>query len=135
MRFLADENVPASAVSALVAAGHDVKSVRKDAPGSSDDHVLALAARERRTLVTFDKDFGDLAWRYPLPRDCGIILFRLAMPSPSKVARVIVDAIAARTLDGPFLSRRAKVVFGCVRCQGESKNEPASSHPEVPLLC
>jgi predicted nuclease of predicted toxin-antitoxin system len=97
MRFIADENVPASAVSALSAAGHDVKWVRKNAPGSRDDDVLAVAAREERTLVTFDKDFGELAWRYPLPRDCGIILFRLPMTSPSAVARVIVDAIAMRT--------------------------------------
>jgi predicted nuclease of predicted toxin-antitoxin system len=97
MRLLADENVPASAVSALGAAGHDVKWIRKDAPGSRDDEVLALAARERRTLLTFDKDFGELAWRYPLPHDCGIILFRLPMRSPSEVARIIVDAIALRT--------------------------------------
>jgi len=32
MRFIADENVPASAVSALSAAGHDVKWVHKNAP-------------------------------------------------------------------------------------------------------
>jgi predicted nuclease of predicted toxin-antitoxin system len=70
---------------------------RKEAPGSRDDEVLALAAREGRTLVTFDKDFGELAWQDRLPRDCGIILFRLPMASPSEVARIIVDAIALRT--------------------------------------
>jgi predicted nuclease of predicted toxin-antitoxin system len=71
--------------------------VRQDAPGAHDDDVLALAVRERRTLVTFDKDFGELAWRYPLPPECGIILFRLPIASPSTVARVIVDAISLRT--------------------------------------
>jgi predicted nuclease of predicted toxin-antitoxin system len=30
-------------------------------PGSSDQEVLALAVREERILLTFDKDFGELA--------------------------------------------------------------------------
>jgi len=31
------------------------------APGTSDPDVLAWAAREARILLTFDKDFGELA--------------------------------------------------------------------------
>jgi predicted nuclease of predicted toxin-antitoxin system len=59
VRFLADENVPASTVRALTDAGHDVIWVRISAPGSSDNDVLAQAAREGRILLTFDKDFGE----------------------------------------------------------------------------
>ena len=61
MRFLANENFPGAAIKALVAGGHDVASVRSIAPGSADRDVLALAVREQRVLLTFDKDFGELA--------------------------------------------------------------------------
>ncbi len=47
--------------------GHDVAWVRTDAPGSTDQQVLARAVAEDRILLTFDKDFGDLAFRAGLP--------------------------------------------------------------------
>lgn len=63
MRFLADENFPGGAVTALQARGHDIVWVRTAAPGSIDEDVLAWATREDRVLLTFDKDFGELACR------------------------------------------------------------------------
>lgn len=41
MRFLANENVPLDAVVALREDGYDVMWVRTDAPGSSDEDILA----------------------------------------------------------------------------------------------
>ncbi len=82
MRFLANENFPRCALEALRAAGHDVTWVRTAAPGSKDEDVLAWAVREQRVLLTFDKDFGELAWRVRLPAMSGIILFRIPMPEP-----------------------------------------------------
>jgi predicted nuclease of predicted toxin-antitoxin system len=61
MRFLANENFPGAAVKALEALGHNVVWVRVAAPGATDPDVLAWAAREERILLTFDKDFGELA--------------------------------------------------------------------------
>jgi predicted nuclease of predicted toxin-antitoxin system len=61
MRFLAHENIPRVAVTALNAGGHDVVWVRSAAPGTPDSDVLAWASRESRILLTFDKDFGELA--------------------------------------------------------------------------
>ena len=93
MRFLANENVPGGAVDALRRAGHDVAWVRADAPGAPDSDVLEWAVRDARVLLTFDKDFGELAWRRGLPATCGIILLRIAMPDAraagSDIARII----------------------------------------------
>ena len=61
MRFLANENFPGDAVRLLQLAGHDTVWVRTAAPGISDPDALAWAARESRILLTFDKDFGELA--------------------------------------------------------------------------
>jgi predicted nuclease of predicted toxin-antitoxin system len=72
MRFLANENFPGAAVAALKTAGNDVVWIRTVAPGSRDSEVLALAARDKRVLLTFDKDFGELAKASRLPAECGV---------------------------------------------------------------
>jgi uncharacterized protein (DUF433 family) len=82
LRFLANENFSAAAVTALAAAGHDVVLLRIAAPGAPDPNVLAWAAREQRVLLTFDKGFGELARGSALPRTCGVVLLRMPMQTP-----------------------------------------------------
>jgi predicted nuclease of predicted toxin-antitoxin system len=96
MRFLADENFPRAAVAALEAAGHDIVWVRLAAPGATDADVMALAARENRILLTFDKDFGELAGRSELPPACGIVLFRLSAPRSAEASQRLAQIIASR---------------------------------------
>ena len=96
MRFFANENFPGDAVSALREAGHDIAWVRIDAPGSPDRDVLAKAVHENRILLTFDKDFGELAWRAGLPANAGIVLFRIPMPSPADAGPAIANIIRSR---------------------------------------
>ena len=97
MRILADENFPRDAVYALRRVGHDVAWVAADAPGSDDVQVLQRAQIESRILVTFDKDFGELAFRWGLPASSGIVLFRISLSSPSYVVRLAVAALESRT--------------------------------------
>ena len=96
MRLLANENFPAEAVDALRTRGHDVAWVRTDAPGSNDRQVLDRAVTDNRLLITFDKDFGELAFRAGLPASCGIVLFRVRRTSPSEVAKRTVAALESR---------------------------------------
>jgi predicted nuclease of predicted toxin-antitoxin system len=96
MRFLANENFPGDAVQALRQQGHDVAWIRTDAPGITDPEVLKRAQAEDRILLTFDKDFGELAFRSQLPATSGIILFRIKAPSGAVVAKKVVTAIASR---------------------------------------
>jgi hypothetical protein len=62
----------------------------------ADPDVLAWAAREERVLLTFDKDFGELAGAAALPPTCRIVLFRIPMPKPSDAGRRLADPITAR---------------------------------------
>jgi predicted nuclease of predicted toxin-antitoxin system len=96
MRILANENFPADAVVALRRAGHDVAWIRTDAPGSSDTEVLRRAQVEDRVLITFDKDFGELAFRSGLPATSGVVLFRISAPSSDHVARVALSVLDSR---------------------------------------
>lgn len=96
MRLLAEENIPAEAVEALRRDGHDVRWVRTEIPGSKDDNVLALALLEERVLLTFDKDFGELAFKFGLSARCGVVLLRFAPASPHAAANTILAALKAR---------------------------------------
>ena len=96
MRFLADENFPGNIVQALQQQGHDVLWIRIEAPGISDPDVLNIAQEENRILITYDKDFGELAFRQNLSATCGIILFRLNLSPLSEATQIVIDAIASR---------------------------------------
>ena len=96
MRILANENFPGGAIVSLRLNGDDVVLIREDLPGSSDIQVLERAQIDDRVLVTFDKDFGELAFRFGLPATCGIILFRISTPSSEHIARVAVAALNQR---------------------------------------
>jgi predicted nuclease of predicted toxin-antitoxin system len=84
-------------VDALAAAGHDIVWIRTTSPGIADPDVLALAVAESRVLVTFDKDFGQLAFQHGLPATCGVILLRISLVDPVAAAAFVVQTIASRT--------------------------------------
>ena len=94
-RLLADENVPGAVVAALRQQGHDVAWIHEDAPGDSDSEVLERAQRESRVVVTFDKDFGELAFR-GLAASVGVVLFRITLTAPDYAARAAVAAFTSR---------------------------------------
>jgi len=96
MRLLADENVPRPAVWALRAQGLDVVSVSEDSAGSSDTEILARCTSERLTLLTLDKDFGELIFHRGLPAECGIVLFRLETESLSEFCDAVLAALRSR---------------------------------------
>ena len=96
MKLLANENFPLLAVKALQDLGHDVLWARSDMRGEADDVILQRAQAEDRLVVTFDKDFGELAFRWGLPASCGVILFRLRTQSPDYVRNRVVEILAAR---------------------------------------
>jgi predicted nuclease of predicted toxin-antitoxin system len=97
MRLLANENIPLDAIEALRKDGHDVLWIRAEAPGSTDLDVMALAQELDRVLITFGKDFGELAFRSKQPAICGMILFRVPMTSAAYIAQVLVKAIGSRS--------------------------------------
>lgn len=94
MRILADENFPADAVEALRQQGYDVDWIRNDAPGSKDRVILARAQTENRIILTFNKDFGELAFRFGLPAASGVILFRISPSSSVRIAQIVVSVFS-----------------------------------------
>jgi hypothetical protein len=111
MRWLCNENIPRNLVEELRRLGHDAVSIRERSPGIADAEVLALAVRERRICLTFDKDSA--SWLPPqcCPRiaascSCGFSLGPRSTPrrkSPLPSMRVPIGLAIFR-----YLSRGAE---------------------------
>jgi|Deesub1362B_J571_1020462.scaffolds.fasta_scaffold00176_49 predicted nuclease of predicted toxin-antitoxin system len=76
MRFLANENIPLKVINELKDNGYDILRVDELKRGMSDVEVLELATKEERVLITFDKDFGEIAVKTKRAIN-GIILLRM----------------------------------------------------------
>ena len=75
IRILADVNVEKRVVDHLMNQGYDVKWVPDYECAMLDRDLFNLASREKRILLTNDKDFGELAFLQK--KACiGIILMR-----------------------------------------------------------
>lgn len=96
MRLLVDQNVPRAVVKGLREDGHDITWAQTAHPGADDEGLLRHAQQEDRVVLTFDMDFGTLAFHRDLPASSGIILFRLTLVSPSAVAETVRETIHTR---------------------------------------
>jgi predicted nuclease of predicted toxin-antitoxin system len=77
MKFLLDESADSRLSVYLSDHGHDVTVIAREYPHAlSDREVLSIGRQEERTLITNDRDFGELVFRLRLPHS-GVILFRL----------------------------------------------------------
>lgn len=93
MRLLVDENVPIASVIALRSAGHDVYSASESDAGTFDDVLLARANAENRLLITFDRDFGDLAVHREHAATGGIVLLRIVPTSADEVSSLLTELL------------------------------------------
>ena len=75
----------------LANAGHDVLSAADGFADASDEFLLALAHRQRRILVTRDKDFGTLVFIRRLPRPCIVRLAGLAVVEEVEAMRDLIE--------------------------------------------
>jgi predicted nuclease of predicted toxin-antitoxin system len=99
MRFLADMGIANRVVEWLHAQGHDITHLREEGlQCASDKEVFQKAVAEKRILLTFDLDFGEivaLSERHVL----SIILFRLHNTRTphviERLAKVLNDASKA----------------------------------------
>lgn len=109
-KFLANENVPAEAIEAARQAGCDVAAVADAAPGADDDAVLAMSIAQGRVLVTFDKDFGEMAFRQGKTSTYGVVFLRPRLRSPGYVSHFMV-AVLQQSIDwnGHFCVAQGKL--------------------------
>jgi predicted nuclease of predicted toxin-antitoxin system len=88
LRFLADESCDFAVVRALRVEGYDVLAVSETTRRSNDRDVIERANREKRILLTEDKDFGWLVFvsRVNSP---GVILIRFPGNARQALAQTV----------------------------------------------
>ncbi|QEP43368.1 hypothetical protein D5085_09685 [Ectothiorhodospiraceae bacterium BW-2] len=103
MRWLLNESIPLTTIRELEAAGHDVLAIKEHSLGSRDEDVMALVHRERRVIVTFERDYGELVFRYRLPQPAGVVYLRFAPQTLQESAAHLLQLIASgAVLEGKF---------------------------------
>ena len=102
MKFLADENISRSVVTALIDAGFDILWVKHISPGASDGDVIRIARTDGRTIITADKDFGELVVRRQTP--VGVILLRIQEIPPAEQAAFVSNLVRSRDDWARYLS-------------------------------
>ena len=94
MKFLLDENVEYRILAILKKHGHDVTAIAHDYPHALTDRaVLAIAATEKRILITNDRtDFRKLIFEHQLPH-CGVIVLHLDVDTIAVKQQRLIEAI------------------------------------------
>lgn len=90
MKFLADENFPLLSVQRLREANYDIVAIMEVSPGIKDREVLARGVSEKRVILTFDRDYGELVYRLGLKPPAGVLYFRYQPRHPLEPAQQIL---------------------------------------------
>jgi predicted nuclease of predicted toxin-antitoxin system len=104
LRLLANENFPAPSIRLLRDQGYDVAAVAEGAGSLADAEVLALAVAEKRWIVTFDRDYGELIFARRLAAPPAVVLFRMRSYRPADPGRALAGLLdSGPEFDGQFV--------------------------------
>lgn len=93
MNFLANENFPVLSIRLLRNTNHNVASVLEDTPEAKDYEVLKRAHDEKRIILTFDRDYGELIYRHKSLTPAGIVFFRFNPTTPEEPAEILLKLL------------------------------------------
>jgi len=82
MKLLANENFPYPSIFYLRDKGFDIVSIGMENPSIKDSEIMSIAINESRTILTFDRDYGELIFRFNYKPEMGVIYLRLENYSP-----------------------------------------------------
>ena len=99
MKLLANENFPLKSAYLLRAAGFDIKIVGTDCAGITDQEILEIVVREERTIVTFDRHYGELIFRHGQRPPSGVIYLRWRQFGPDDPEKYLVQLFVNKQID------------------------------------
>ena len=98
MKLLANENFPLKSIEVISSAGFDIIGIGIDNYGIRDDEVIALAEKEKRTIITFDKDYGELIFKRGLQPAGGVIYLRWDEFTPSEPGEYLIELFKSKDI-------------------------------------
>ena len=77
LKFLLDANLSPETANFMRSLNFDVKSLIEEGLGGlTDSEVIKIAQKERRVIITFDIDFGELYY-FAFKKNFGVLVLRL----------------------------------------------------------
>jgi hypothetical protein len=123
VRIKVDENIGGSGVAILKQGGHDAMTVREQGlAGSPDERVFQACTDEGRTLVTMDRDFGNVR-RFPPKRTAGIVILDLGGPASLRLLHARLGDFLSLAAARPVAGELWIVEPGRVRVHLEKDDE------------
>jgi predicted nuclease of predicted toxin-antitoxin system len=98
MKLLTNENFPLTRVIYLRNKKYDDLHIGTDFSGISDTSVLEIAIKQKRTIITFDKDYGELIYKYDIKPPEGVIFLRINDFTPAFPGKLIHRQLSASNL-------------------------------------
>ena len=99
MKLLANENFPLKSILYLKSNGFDIHSIGTDNTSIKDSVVMSIAVEEERTILTFDRDYGELIFKYNYRPQKGVIYLRLDEYKADEPGKLIEDLINKNEFD------------------------------------
>lgn len=81
--------------------------IGSDHLGIRDEEVMELAMKEGRTILTFDRDCGELIFKKNYKPDHGVVYLRLTNYTADEPGKIVVRIL----LDSSFHLRRSLTVI------------------------
>lgn len=94
MKLLANENFPYASVKYLIAKSFDIIAIGVDNPGITDKEVMDIAIEESRTIITFDRDYGELIFKHNYKPNNGVIYLRFDKYESDEPGKIIEKLLA-----------------------------------------
>ena len=98
MKLLANENFPYPSIFYLRDKGFDIVSIGMENPSIKDSEIMSIAINENRIILTFDRDYGELIFRYNYKPEMGVIYLRLDNYTPIDPG-LIIESLLNSELD------------------------------------
>ncbi len=97
--FLANENFPRPSILFLREQGFVVISIQEAHQGISDNEVLKIAQEQNLVILTFDRDYGELIFRYAVENPPSVVYFRSKGDGPLFVGQILQDLLESNQID------------------------------------
>jgi len=89
MKLLANENFPLPSVLFLRVLGYNITSIGEEYAGVSDEYVMDIADTEQRTIITFDRDYGELIYKHGYKPEKEVVYLRLDKYGPAEPGAIV----------------------------------------------
>jgi predicted nuclease of predicted toxin-antitoxin system len=97
--FLANENFPKPSITILRDNGFVIHRIQEDSPGVSDQRVIEKAGDYKLIILTFDRDYGELIFRYATQNSPAVIYFRDKGANPLFAGQLLLKLLLQEQIE------------------------------------